>query len=445
MSTKVILTLVLLLLAPLYAHAQTAWSLERCIEHACSHSISVRQRRIDVSRREAELLQDKLGFIPGINADIGHNLSWGRSVDLQNLEIIHNRLSQSTSMSITASAYVLDGLSKLYALRGSRISLDISRLEVEREKDIISLSVTKSYLQVMLSHEVLEAARESAHSTSVQRDRIRLLVESGARPYSDLLDMESQLASEEVTAVEAENRFKADLLNLRQLMSLDGSEDFLIEIPDIEHIVGEYAPENADEVFAAAQAMPVIRSAVLAVDKGEMELRSAKGQLFPKISVSAGYGTFYSSPSASPGSGTAPFFRQIHDNINPSLSIGLSIPIFNSWSAVSGIREAELNRRSLELQLESTRQSLYKDIQNAVLEAASCFRKMQAARIHLSSKEESMRYVEEKYGAGVLNSTDYAVAKTDLFKARSEYLRAKYQFVFQARIVDFYKGIPFSL
>jgi len=53
--------------------------------------------------------------------------------------------------------------------------------------------------------------------------------------------------------------------------------------------------------------------------------------------------------------------------------------------------------------------------------------------------EESFRYVQQKFDLGVLNATDYTVAKTNLFKAQSEFYQAKYQYVFQLKILDFYK------
>lgn len=90
-------------------------------------------------------------------------------------------------------------------------------------------------------------------------------------------------------------------------------------------------------------------------------------------------------------------------------------------------------------------QTLYKDIQTAVTEADTYFRQMEAARANVESMEESLRYVQEKYNTGALNGTDYTVARTNLFKARSEYIQAKYQFVFQLKIIDYYKGMPLTL
>lgn len=425
--------------------AQDIWSLEKCIEYAWSNNLSIKQQNIEVSKSETRLLQDRLDFLPDLNVSFGHNLNWGRSVDLQNLEIIHNKLSQSTSASANASIYLLDGLSKLYGIKSSRKSLEISIQEVERLKDEISVSIARSYLQILLAKEVLAAAEESFNSMEKQRDRTRLLVEAGSQPYTSLLDIESQLASERVQVVTAENRVMTSTLALQQLLDLQYDPDFQIMVPDIDYTIQKYTGYNIDEIYAGALSMPVIQSARLALTKGELDLKSAKGQFYPKISLAASYGTFYSSSTFAPDGSVYPFFEQFRDNINPSISIGLSIPIFNNWNVKTNVRNARLAKESLELDLRTKEQTLYKEIQTAVTEAETYYRQMEAAEANVSSMQESFRYVEEKFNAGALNSTDYTVARANLLKSRSEYLQAKYQFIFQLKIIDFYKGIPMSL
>ena len=423
----ILISVLILTLSPAL-RAQETWTLEKCIEYAWSNNLSIKQQNIEVSRSEAQLLQDKLDFAPSLNVSFGHNLNWGRSVDLQNLEIIHNKLSQSTSASAN-----------------SQKSLEISIQEVERLKDEISVSIAKSYLQILLAREILAAAEESFHSLQEQRDRTRLLVEAGSQPYTSLLDIESQLASERVQVVTAESQVRTNTLALQQLLDLQYSPDFRIAVPDIDYIIQGYTADNIDEIYAGALSMPVIQSARLALDKGELDLKSAKGQLYPKISLSASYGTFYSSSTFAPDGSVYPFFEQFRDNINPSITVGLSIPIFNNWSVKTNVRNARLARESLELELRTKEQTLYKEIQTAVTEAETYYRQMEAAEANVASMQESFRYVEEKFNSGVLNGTDYTVARANLFKARSEYLQARYQFVFQLKIIDFYKGIPMSL
>ena len=43
------------------------------------------------------------------------------------------------------------------------------------------------------------------------------------------------------------------------------------------------------------------------------------------------------------------------------------------------------------------------------------------------------------------NSVDYNIAKSQVTSAESELLRAKYDFIFKTKILDFYMGKPLSL
>lgn len=432
-------------LLPFQLHAQDSWSLERCIRYAWDNNLTIRQQSLETVRSEAMLTQSRLSFLPSISASFGHNLNWGRSVDLQNLEIIHNKLSQSTSASANASIYLLDGLSKLNNLKSSRKSVEISLQEVERLKDEISISIVKSYLQILLSKEIEVSAIESLNAVTAQRERTKLLVEAGNQPYSSLLEIESQLASERVQAVTAGNQVITNTLALQQLLDLPYDPEFRIEIPDTDCLLPESTDMDTEEIYSAAQSMPVIQSARLALDKGELDLRTACGQYYPKISLSASYGTFFSSSTFAPDGSVYPFFEQFRDNINPSISIGLTIPIFNNWSTKANVENARAAKESLELDLKIKQQTLYKEIQTAVTEAGTYLRQMEAALANMNSMRESFRYVEEKFNAGALNGTDYTVAMSNLKKAESEYLQAKYQYIFQLKIIDFYKGVPLSL
>lgn len=432
-------------LLPFQLHAQDSWSLERCIRYAWDNNLTIRQQSLETVRSEAMLTQSRLSFLPSISASFGHNLNWGRSVDLQNLEIIHNKLSQSTSASANASIYLLDGLSKLNNLKSSRKSVEISLQEVERLKDEISISIVKSYLQILLSKEIEASAIESLNAVTAQRERTKLLVEAGNQPYSSLLEIESQLASERVQAVTAGNQVITNTLALQQLLDLPYDPEFRIEIPDTDCLLPESTDMDTEEIYSAAQSMPVIQSARLALDKGELDLRTARSQYYPKISLSASYGTFFSSSTFAPDGSVYPFFEQFRDNINPSISIGLTIPIFNNWSTKANVENARAAKESLELDLKIKQQTLYKEIQTAVTEAGTYLRQMEAALANMNSMRESFRYVEEKFNAGALNGTDYTVAMSNLKKAESEYLQAKYQYIFQLKIIDFYKGVPLSL
>ncbi len=425
--------------------AQEIWTLDRCIQYAFEHNLNIKQQSLEITRSENDILKSQLDFAPSLNASISHNLNWGRSVDLQNLEIIKNQLSQSTGISANASIAILDGLSKLYSLKSAQKGLEISIKNVEKLKDDISISIVQSYLQILLSQEILKAAQQNFEAIQQQRDRTKILVEAGSQPYSSLLDIESQLASERVQVIGAESQLTSNLLILQQLLDLPFSNDFTIEIPDIENIITISTIPDVEAIYTEALSLPVIESAEIALQQSDLELKRAKGQLYPKIHLSASYGTFYSSSSYAQDGSAYPFWDQLKDNINPSIGIGLSIPIFNNWSVRTQVQNAKIAKSSQEIELDLRKQTLYKEIQTAVVDMQRYFREMEAAQLNMEAMAESFRYVEEKFNLGTLNGTDYIVAKTNLFKAQSAYYQAKYQYIFQTKILDFYQGIPLAL
>jgi outer membrane protein len=98
-----------------------------------------------------------------------------------------------------------------------------------------------------------------------------------------------------------------------------------------------------------------------------------------------------------------------------------------------------------ELEMENAKQLLMKEVQQAANDATSTSLRVQAAQKNMMAMEESFRYVQQKFDIGMLNGTDYVVSKTNLFKAKSNYIQAKFEHVFKLKILDFYKGIPITL
>ena len=123
----------------------------------------------------------------------------------------------------------------------------------------------------------------------------------------------------------------------------------------------------------------------------------------------------------------------------------MSIPIFNGWSTNTAIRNARLNIERSELELEKSHQQLYKEIAQAYNNAENAYEKYSAAEKNVAAARESFGYTEQKFNVGMVTGTEYVVAKNNLFKSESESLQAKFQYIFQMKILDFYRGVPIKL
>ena len=427
----------LLLCTGLYS--QKKWTLAECIGHAQQNNLQARQQQIEVEQAGNNLQAAKMEYLPSINASMNHNMSWGRSVNLNDLEIIENKMSQSTSLNISASLSLFEGMQKRNTVKSNLKQLEIAQTNIEKLHDEISISVVQAYLQVLLSIEIEKSATESCNASAAQVERCRILVEAGNQPYSSLLELEAQLANDRLQLVTAGNNVRSNMLTLAQLMNMGNFQEFDIERPNIDSIITPFTEEDIETIYRNATSLPAIRSAELALQQSQLQYKIQKGAALPSVSFSAGYGTYFSD------SQKEAFFKQFDNNRNPSIGVGLSIPIFNNWRSNTSIRNARLNVKNSGIALELSHQNLLKDIQKAYNETSACYEKLNASMQNMESAKESFKFTQEKFNAGMLAGTDYTVAKTNLFKAESEYLQSKYQYVFCLKILDYYKNVPLTL
>lgn len=427
--------------------SQEPWTLERCIEYALANNIQVKQQELSVKANEVNYLQSKLDILPTLNLNGNHSYSFGLVTNyITNTK--ESLKTQASSFSVSTSVPIYNGLQLTNFRKQSNYNLMASVADVERVKNNISLSVASLYLQILYQEELVEVARRQAELSQQQVNRTRVLVQAGSLPEGSLYDVEALLASDELQLVNAQNQLSLWYLNLTQLLELKTPEGFRIAkplIPAIDSV--KLAIETPVQIFSTAESiMPQIKSANYRLQSSEMGLKIAKGGLHPRLSLGANYnsGAQYRIQDSYDFTGD-PFFTQIKNNASKSVGLSLSIPIFNGLSARNRISTARINLMNAQLALESERNSLYKDIQQAWADAIAAEKKLVAAQKSKSAAEESYRYTENRFNLGLVTALDYTTSKNKLAKAETDLLQAKYELIFKTKILEFYKGLPLKL
>ncbi len=98
-----------------------------------------------------------------------------------------------------------------------------------------------------------------------------------------------------------------------------------------------------------------------------------------------------------------------------------------------------------EYQLQTSRNVLQKDIEQAYTNALAALNRYVSSEKAVKSTEEAFRYTEEKFNVGMINSLEYNQSKNNLTAAQSELIQAKYEYIFRAKILDFYNGVSIKL
>ena len=423
------------------AAAQEKWSLQMCIDHAMEYNLQLKQMQHDKEIAGNNLTQSKLEYIPSVNASMGHNMSWGRSVNLNDLEIVENKLSQSSSLNLSASMPLFEGFRRKNTIESNKISLELAQANIDALENDISLAVTRGYLQVLLAKEIEATAIRSCQAAAEQVEKTAAMTDAGSQPYSALLEVKSQLANENVQLVAARNNTSAALLELAHIMGITKPLEFDVEIPA--SVGDEILPVKEEDIMDifnnTAQLQPSVKKSEIALQQSETQLKIQKGAALPTLSISAGYGTYYSD------SQDAAFFTQFNNNRNPSVGLSMSIPIFNNWRNSSAVKNARANVRKSKIGEEMAHQELIKQISTAYNDVLGGYEKLKAAQANKEAAAETFSHTSEKFNLGMISGTDYTTAKNNLLRAESEYIQCKYQYLFQKKILDFYKLVPLTL
>jgi len=428
-----------LLLSISSAFAQKVWTLEDCINYAFENNIQIKQSKLQVQSVQADLLQSKLDFIPSLNGSASLGYSWGRSLSDQNTYATLNNVS--SSFGIRSGVILFGGLQKHNILEQNKLSYEASQYNSEKMENDIALSLTAAYLSILFNHEMLLVAQSQANITKQQISRTQELVDAGTLPQGDLLEIQAQGMTEEVNVIKADNNLSLSYLDLLQMLDLPANQEFEIEQPNIE-ISGDIDIYPSEQVYAnAVSFMPEIKSAELDVLSAQRGIKIAKGAIYPSLSLNGGVNTGHYNFIPITTTPT-PFTQQIDDRLNEFLSLSLSVPIFNSYQTSTRIKKAEIQSLNSKFNLDLAKNTLRKNIEQKYFDAIAAYKTYNANKASVKSLEEAFKYTEEKFNLGMVNSLDYNQAKSKLTQAQSELLRAKYDYIFKTKILDFYMGIP---
>jgi outer membrane protein len=319
-------------------------------------------------------------------------------------------------------------------------------------------------------------------SSTAQLDRVKKQVAAGGLARSEELNLAAQNATNEVNVTNQENALALSILQLKQALQLPASTPFDVELIDLE-VQDLVLDQSRDEIYdIARQTMPEIRSANLRVESSYYAVKAAKGSLFPRLTLGGSINSNYSSASngrrfISDGGEPSVFTPQIgilqgtntpvyavepvsqpsghfvdsynysdqlKDNVYRSLGFTLSVLIFNNMQARYSVRRSQINRGIAEISAKETENTLRQNVETAFNNAIAASKTYNSSLQQVAAREEAFRMMEQRMNAGAANSFEYQISQNDLFRAKSDLTRAKYDFIFRKKVLDFYQGKPFE-
>lgn len=431
--------------------AQKEWTLEECIIYAFDNNIDIKQSVLSVNSADKDLTQSKYNLAPSLNSSASHSFGWGRSFD-DAANRYASKNTQQSYFSINSQVTLFNGLQLINTVRKSQFDYLAEKYNSDKIRNDMSLNVAAAFLQILFNIELVNNAERQVETSQDQINRTTKQVEAGAVAKGSLYDIQAQGASEEANLVSAQNTLMLAYLDLMQLLDLEANAEFDIEKPTLE-ITGTPTLLPAEMIYnKSVTLMPEIKSAENKVESGLRGLSIAKGQRSPRLYASGSFGTNYSSQiwesydPTEPGYGiTIDYGKQFRENRSGALTFNLSIPIFNGYQVSTNISKSKIYYESLNLNLQSEKLRLRKNIESAYADAIAAYQTYLARKKSVDAFNEAFKYTEEKFNVGMVNSTDYNVSKIQLANAESDLASSKFDYIFKTKILDFYLGKSLTL
>ena len=414
------------------------WTLAECVRHAQENNITLKQTELQVKQQELRLETTKGSRLPMLSASASENFSFGRGLTADNT--YSNTNTTSTGLSLGTSVPIFQGSRINNGIKESELGLKAATADLEKARDDMSVAVAQAYVQILYNMELLDVALNQVVIDSLQVVRLSSMLENGKASPAQVAQQKAALGQSRLSATQARNSLNLSLLDLSQLLELPDPEGFSIVRPDVP--IDGILLGNPEDIYAeAVENKPSVKAEMFRLDATEFSIKSAKGAFLPSLSASGGIGTNYYTMSAAP---SAVFFDQIKNNFSQYLGLSLSVPIFTGFQTRNQVRAAELSRANQMLQLENTKKSLYKEIQQAYYNAVAASEKYRSSVDAGASAKESFDLVQAKYENGKANITEFNEARDSWLEAESNLVRSRYEYLYSAKLLDFYRGRPLN-
>ena len=434
---SLVLIVLLVSLASIDCQAQQQWTLRQCMDYAIEHNISIKQQDNVRRQQELSLSTSRNSRLPDLSASASENYSFGRAQTLDGT--YSNRNTNSTSFSIGTSVPLFTGFEIPNRIKLNQLNLEAATQDLEKAKNDIRMQVAQAYVQILYNMEIADVAYRQLAIDSAQVKRLEAFVENGKASQAQLSQQQATLAQAQLTATQADNNLQLSVLALTQLLELPSPEGFSIVRPDNTSLLVLHSSlPSPDAVYQEALTIkPEVRAEQLRLSAADKSISIAKAALYPKLYFNAGLQTNYYKTN---GMQAESFASQMKNNFAQYLGVSLSVPIFNRFATRNNVRSARIDRENRQLQFDLVRKTLYKDIQQVYYNAVAAGSKYESSKQAQQSSQDAFKLTQAKYENGKASITEFNEAKNNYLKTESDLVQARYEYLYQTALLDFYRG-----
>ena len=432
---------ILLIAAPLFGvtslrAVEGPIDLDRAIRIALDRNTDLQRQMNQVSLNQTTVDQARAQLYPDLNLSISPSERFGRTFD-QTIGTIENQRSESLSLRASSNLNLFNGFADQSTLKSARLGLNASQEDLERTRQTVAYEAASRFFTLFATDELIQVEEEDIASQRQQLERIEAYWEQGTRARADVLQQEAALASAELRLVNAESSRDLAELRLKEILQINPLGEMEFTGPSLDNLTTERIDYRADQLFREAlERRPDLKSQELQIAAAEEQIREARSGLLPKLNLSLGVGTSYSSLNQ-----LSTFSDQLLD-LNPDASIGLtlSIPIFDRARTKSSVERARVQVKNEQLALENLEQDVALAVQRALLDYQTALKRLEVTTAQQAAATEALAAMEARYDNGASTFVELSQSRAQQVDAAGSWIEAVYDVELARLAVEFQRS-----
>lgn len=465
------LSIALYFAATLFLFAQTeertAMTLEECISLAIDNNLELKSTKLTKETWDVNFKQQKNAVLPRVNGSYNLGVANGRSIDPFTNGIVNQELTFSNA-ALGLDVVAFNGFRLINRWKQAKLNLKSAEMEVEAEKQSLILNVTLTYLRVLNAQDLVKLSESRLKTTQGQLDRLRSLYEEETGNPAEYHDLQGQLAMDASSIVDYKNNLETELINLNTLTNTEAP--ITVSPLNLALDIEMYGYTAQDVYERALQVFPTIKARDLSLEATEKGIAVARSQYVPEVSLFANLNTNYSSAARLFNeSGTSivgtndfvtinnqdysiltqqtnftsdhiPYRDQFDNNLNSSIGVSLSVPIFNGFRAKNNVALEKIKKEEAQTALAKIKLDLQQSIKQSYSAMLTAFERYKLLQNQVDAYKESFRINEIRFNNGVSNSVDYIISKNNMDNAQTNLANVNYEYALRVKILEYYRG-----
>ncbi len=437
------LTVACLVLSLSNAHAQQPQRItfSEAVRIALDRNIALQQAENQVELASIDVSRARMNFFPSLSLSSNGRQTYGRQFSQIEGEI-RNEQTQNVSADINSSINLFNGFNDVATYRQARLNQEAGQYDLERARQTVVFTVMSDYVTLIERREQIRVQEENLESVRSLLEEVEAFTEVGARPISDLYQQQAAVANAELALLQAQQQYQIAESNLIRTLQLDPFQPYEFEAPSVDDL--EITPEQYDLstlLRNAYENRPDIRASELGIQAAREGIRISRSSYLPSIGLNFGYGTSWSSAFQLQDGSRMPLSEQLDANRGGGIGLSFSIPLFDRLTTRNNIQQARVRLENARLAREDMQQDVAVQVRQAYLDYLTAQKSVEVAEVQVQAAQLALQAEEERYAVGVATLVEVSQARAAYVEAASQQVRAKYDFIFRERLIDYYLGI----